>query len=137
MIDDFLDCTGRIRRFRLSVYAYGQFLEAAEEREDGKPGLRFSVPTGADGVPPWGRMREALRTRLAQRDLAQDPRSGRLEILARVLRAQIGFAGHEEDGPPLLVDDLELSWADLGRLLSSYEGWHLRIEIRDITEALE
>ena len=37
---------------------------------------------------------------------------------------------------PLFIDDLELSWVDLGRLLASYEGWHLRIEIKDVTEAL-
>jgi hypothetical protein len=136
IIEEFLDCTGCIRRFRLSVYANGRFLEAAEQREGGEPGLRFSLPTGADGVPPWGGMREALRNRLAQRDLARDPRSGRLEILTGVVRAQIGFAGDEGAGPPVLVDDLELSWVELGRLLASYEGWHLRIEIIDLTEAL-
>ena len=53
-----------------------------------------------------------------------------------MVRAQIGFAGDEGGGPPVLVDDLELSWAELGRLLASYEGWHLRIEIIDLTEAL-
>lgn len=137
MVDEYLDCTGRIRRFRLSVYGDGRFLEAVEQPEDDAPGLRFSLPTGADGSPPWGRMREALRARLAQRDLARNPRSDRLEILAKVVRAQIGFAGDPEDGPPVLVDDLALSWVDLGRLLASYEGWHLRLEIKDITEALE
>lgn len=30
MIDEYVDCMGRIRRFRLSVYADGRFLEAVE-----------------------------------------------------------------------------------------------------------
>ena len=47
--------------------------------------------------------------------------------------------GDDDGGPPALVDDLELSWTDLGRLLASYEGWHLRLEIRfrDPSELLE
>ena len=71
MIDECIDCTGPIRRFRQSVYP-----------------------------------------------------DGRLAILPNVVRTQVGFAG-DEDGAPVLVDDLEPSWADLGRLLAPYEGWHL------------
>ena len=37
----------------------------------------------------------------------------------------------------VLVDDLELGWDELGRLLESYEGWHLRIEIHDPSEAFD
>jgi hypothetical protein len=136
MVDEYVDCTGRLRRFRLAVYAGGRFLRAVELRDRDEPGLHVSLPTGADGVPPWGRMRELLRARLARRDLASDPRSGRLEILTNVVHAQVGFATEEDGGPPLFIDDLELSWVDLGRLLASYEGWHLRIEIKDLTEAL-
>jgi hypothetical protein len=31
----------------------------------------------------------------------------------------------------VLIDDLELSWEDLGRLLSAYEGFGLQIRITD------
>ncbi len=41
MVEDFLDCTGKKRTFRLASYAGGQFL-AATELIDGEPiGIRF------------------------------------------------------------------------------------------------
>ena len=81
-------------------------------------------------------MREGIRAWLARRDVAQHPRSGRLELLTRSLRGQIDSAG-DDGGPVVLVDDLEIGWDELGRLLASYEGWHLRIEIRDPSEAFD
>ncbi len=81
-------------------------------------------------------MREGLRAWLARRDVARHPRSGRLELLTRSLRGQIDSIA-DDGGPVVLVDDLELGWDELGRLLESYEGWHLRIEVRDPSEAFD
>jgi len=81
-------------------------------------------------------MRVRIRAWLARRDVARHPRSGRLELLTRSLRGQIESVGDDE-GPTVLVDDLEIGWSDLGRLLESYEGWHVRLEIRDPSEAFE
>jgi hypothetical protein len=66
MTDEFLDCTGRVRTFRLSVYAAGRFLEAVELLGGGERGLRFVLPAGPDGEIPWGRMRQALRDWLGE-----------------------------------------------------------------------
>ena len=133
MIDEYLDAAGTVRTFRLAVCGGGQFLEAVERRDGAWAGLRFVLP-GTAGEPPWGEMREGIRAWLARRDVARHPRSGRLELLTRSLRGQIDSIG--DDGEPVvLVDDLEIGWDELGRLLASYEGWHLRIEIRDPSEA--
>ncbi|TMB13564.1 MAG: hypothetical protein E6J71_22495 [Deltaproteobacteria bacterium] len=135
MIDEYLDAAGTVRTFRLAVYGGGQFLEAVERRDGAWAGLRFVLPVRA-GEPPWGEMREGIRAWLARRDVARHPRSGRLELLTRSLRGQIDSIG--DDGEPVvLVDDLEIGWDELGRLLASYEGWHLRIEIRDPSEAFD
>jgi len=84
--------------------------------------------------PPWGEMRAQIRAWLARRDVARHPRSGRLELVAGSLRGQIASVG--DDGEPkVLVDDLEIACSELGGLLASYEGGHIRIEIRDPSEA--
>ena len=87
-------------------------------------------------APPWGEMRARIRAWLTRRDVARRPRSGRLELLARSLRGQIESVA-DDDGPTVLVDDLEIGWSELGGLLASYEGWHIRIEIRDPCEAFD
>jgi len=135
MIDEYLDAAGTVRTFRLRVYRDGQFLEAVERRDGAWAGLRFVLPA-RDGEPPWGEMREGLRAWLARRDVVRHPRSGRFELLTRSLRGQIDSIA-DDGGPVVLVDDLELGWDELGRLLESYEGWHLRIEIRDPSEAFD
>ena len=133
MVDEYLDCTGRKRRFKLEVYAEGLFLEAVELR-DGEPvGLRFIMPMKPDGLPPYGEIRDRIRKRLSQRDVVRDPQSGRLEDLHGVIRAQ--FDEYDDDHMPmLLVDDMRISWRDLGRLLERYNGWGLRIQICECGE---
>lgn len=91
------------------------------------------------GNLPWGEMREKIRARLAERDLANDPDSGRLEILRGLVRARIvsipRSQEEDHDGPILVVDDRRLTWRELGRLFSALEGWDLRIQVLDCLEA--
>lgn len=130
MIDEYVDGASIVRTFRLSVYAGGQFLEAVERRNGVWSGLRFGLPIPAGEAPPWGEMRRRIRAWLARRDVARHPHSGRLELLTDSLRGQIQTCPDAGDGPSILVDDLELRWVDLGQVLATYEGWHVRIEIR-------
>lgn len=132
MVDEYLDCTGKKRFFRLSLYAHGNFFEAVELREGEPTGWRFVLPVEPTRVPPWGEMRDKVREHLSRRDVVIDPK-GQLQILHRTIRAQIGDLDDDEM-PVLLIDDLEISWEDLGRLLRSHTGWNLRIEIRDVSE---
>ncbi len=128
MVDEYLDCTGRKRRFKLERYAEGLFLEAVELR-DGEPvGLRFIMGMKPDGLPPYGEIRDRIRERLSQRDIVRDSQSGKLENLHNLIRAQLDE--YDDDRTPmLLVDDMRISWRDLGRLLERYNGWGLRIQI--------
>lgn len=131
--EDFLDCAGKKRTFRLSPYANDLWLQAVEVRKGGELGVRFSLPA-RDGVLPWGEMRQHIRARLAQRDVVRT-REGKLEMLNQLVRGQIASADAQTgEGPSVLVDDLELSWEELGQLLNSYEGWHFRLEIQDAGE---
>ena len=50
-------------------------------------------------------------------------------MLTNLIRAQVEFARDPRKGPPLIVDGDTITWRELGEMLSSYEGWRLRIEI--------
>ncbi|MGH7820716.1 MAG: hypothetical protein ACREQ9_13175, partial [Candidatus Binatia bacterium] len=109
-IDEYLDCTGKKRFFRLSLYARRNFLDAIELR-DGEPiGWRFVLPVERGGEPPWGEMRDRIREHLSRRDIVRDT-EGRLQLLHRLIRAQISETDEAtEPKLSLLVDDLELPW---------------------------
>lgn len=134
-IEDYLDCTGKTRRFRLQSYARGSFLSATEILDDQACGMRFVMRIDAHGDLPWGEMRDRLRTRLAERDVAVDPKTGELRILRDLVRAHIDCADDEGEGPVLIVDDRRVTWAELGRMFAAHEGWDLRLQILDCFEA--
>lgn len=126
--EDYLDCAGRLRTFRLQAIAGGLFLEAVELRSGEAAGLRFIKATPADGMPPWGELRALIRERLARRDIVQTPE--RLELLGDTVRGQLSEALDAPEAPPtVLVDDLELRWEELGQLLRPFIGFGLRLEV--------
>lgn len=134
-VETFLDACGNKRRFDVRIYGGGPltFLSAWEQRPDGKPGIRMLLRFDEQSeIPPYGPLREKVQARLATRDLARDPDSGRLQLLTGIIRAQLTCSAEGPDGPPaVLIDDELLSWEDLGRLLSMYEGFGLQLRITD------
>jgi hypothetical protein len=97
--------------------------------------MRFSMKMDEHGHLPWGAMRDKIRARLAERDVAIDPESGNLTVLRGMVRAHIHTApgphDDDDDGPVLVVDDRRMSWRELGQMLHAFEGWNLRLEILD------
>lgn len=137
MTEDHLDCSGKKRNFVVRSYGTGAglFLEAVEMHTSEARGLRIVMRADADGRLPYGEIRERIRSRLSERSVARDPDTGRLEILNRTVRCQITDENVDRDdeasGPNLYVDDQLITWTDLGRMLVSYNGFGLRIEVRD------
>jgi hypothetical protein len=130
--EEYLDCTGRKRRFVLQAYAGGMFLSATELLKGEASGMHFVLKMDLHDHVPWGEMRDKLRRRLAERDVAVDPDTKRLQILTRRVRARI--VGFDDDGPILVVDDRRVTWPELARMLESYEGWDLDVRILGATE---
>jgi hypothetical protein len=138
MLEHYLDCTGKKRQFRLQSYAHDRFLEATEIL-DGEPvGMRFVMRADPRGELPWGELRERIRQRMSERDVAVDPDTGKLEILRSLVRAHIDAVpdAHEDDreGPVLIVDDRRITWRKLGQMLAGLEGFDLRLEILEPTQ---
>jgi hypothetical protein len=130
-VEEFLDCAGKRRRFVLRIYGNGQFLEAREVLAGDVPGARIALPVKRGAAPPWGDIRKRIRERLSRRDLVKDE-NGRLVLVADVLRGQLTWSN--DDGLALVVDDVIMPWEEVGRLLSSYEGFAIHVEIRDPVE---
>lgn len=131
MVDDYLDCTGATRRFRLSVYAEGRFLQAIELRGADSIGLRFIMPIPLGEAPPWGEIRHRIRARLAEKHVVRDG-AGTLHLLRALVRGQL-TDGDDADcrAPCVIVDDLVVTWDQLGELLSSHIGFGIRVEIHE------
>ena len=133
LIEESLDCTGKRRTFRLSEAAGGLFIYAQELPKGDRAGLRFTIAARADEPPPWGEVRSRIRTRLAQRSVVHGPDG--LELLTDVVRGQITEPeDRDEESVSVVIDDLELSWAALGRLLRSHVGFGFRLEIHEAGE---
>ncbi len=133
--ETFLDACGQKRRFLVEVFGGGAstFLSAREQRPDGGPGMRLSQRFDESlEQPPHGALRDKIRARLATRDLARDPDNGALQLLTGDIRAQLSCdPAAPDDLPAVLIDDQMISWEDLGRLLSMYEGFGLQIRVTD------
>jgi hypothetical protein len=132
-----IDCQGRKRRFRLQEY-HRPIMSRIEATEllNGEPvGMRLVAHFNDDvQMPPYYEIRRRIADRLATRDLVRDPESGGLVDLTMRIRAQVRCGEGGEEGPDLIIDGDVVAWAELGRLLNTYEGWGLRIEIEEAGE---
>jgi hypothetical protein len=128
-VEEYLDAAGKSRRFRLQIYAGGRFLEAREIRDDAPSGLRFVLAVPAGEPPPWGELRRRMRASLAKRYVVRDL-AGTLVMLHDRIRGQLD---EDDDRPALLVDDLRLTWDELGDVLLPMVGFNICIEITDPT----
>jgi hypothetical protein len=129
---------GGKRHFRLQEY-HRSVLSCIDATEliDGEPiGTRLVEHFNDElQMPPYYEIRPRIAARLATRDLVRDPETGRLMDLNMRIRAQVHRGGESHgEGPALLIDGDVVTWAELGTLLNTYEGWGLRIEIKDAGE---
>lgn len=58
-----------------------------------------------------------------------------LQIADMTVRGRIECDYSEgEPAPSVVVDGQEISWEEFGRMISAYEGWQFKLEIRDRSE---
>lgn len=57
-----------------------------------------------------------------------------LQIADMKDRGRIECDYSEGESAPSVVDGQEISWEEFGRMISAYEGWQFKLEIRDRSE---
>ena len=137
------DHAGAPHTFHVSTFVapVGFLLKALEIQEGQARGYEFQVLGRFEAS--IGELQAALIDRiergLARQHLEVDEWGGlRLCEGVEVVRGRFTW---DEDAqgeePAVVVDGKDFSWEDLGRALSSLEGWQFRLEIKDPTEDLE
>ena len=104
------------------------------------PNGRLKVPVIAepeeDQLELLGRLIEKLRRALAVKHIA-DSEHGLQITEPLVVRGLIDWDSEQGGSTPLLViDGREISWDEFGRMISGFEGFQFKLEIRDKSEEI-
>jgi hypothetical protein len=132
------DCLGKPHEFhfRSHLVATGLVIDAFELEEGVPSGYEFSVLGEPDQQPLdlFRRLYERIRHALSVKHLERTAEGWSIGETDSV-------AGHitwddETDGrlPGLVIDGESIRWEELGRMLTSYEGFHFRLDIHERTE---
>ncbi|NRF72243.1 hypothetical protein HLB44_35190 [Aquincola sp. S2] len=134
------DASGRAHEFhfRARLFGSGVALDAFELRDGHPAGYQFQgigEPEG-DLLVLLGRLIEKMRRSLAVQHL-EDSDLGLQVSDRQVVRGKIECDLDDEDRMPLVViDGREVSWAELGRMVMTFEGSQFKLEFRDMSDEL-
>ena len=131
------DCAGERHEFHFRIRLLGSVMALdAFELETGAPGgYQFQILGKPDDEPLLllGSLIERIRRNLSVRHLLRSEHG--TQIADRTVCGRIEWDESEDGRVPLLViDGQEVSWDEFGRMLMSFEGWQLRVVIRDRSE---
>lgn len=134
------DCTGAMHLFHFVTRLLGNMvtLEAFEVQDGQSTGYQFQMigDPEEDMFALLGRMVERIRKALAVKHINDAGDGHGLQIIDRVVRGRIECGNSEEDysAPSFVIDGKEVSLQEFGYMLSSFEGWQFKLEIRDRSE---
>ncbi|MCP3712409.1 hypothetical protein M3I54_36715 [Paraburkholderia sp. CNPSo 3274] len=132
-----IDCEGEAHQFHFQLRLLGAriALDGFELRGELPAGYRFQLIGEADDdvFVLLGRLVEKVRRALSVRHVDFHER----RIIDSTVRGRIEWDESQPGHLPLVVvDGKEVSWDDLGRMLTSMEGWQFRLEIADPSDEL-
>jgi len=131
------DCDGEAHlfHFRTRLLGPGVSLDAFEVRDGTPAGYQFQVIGEPEDDPLMllARLIERIRRALSIKHV--EVGSLGLQIANQVVRGRIEWDEDQDGRVPLLtVDGREITWDELGRMVTSFEGWQFKLEIRDKSE---
>lgn len=134
------DASGRPHEFHFRTHLFGSgvALDAFELRHGHPAGYQFKVigEPEEDLLVLLGRLIAKMRRSLAVNHV-EDGELG-LQVTDRlVVRGRIESDLDAEDRlPAVVVDGREVSWAEFGRMVMTFEGWQFKLEFCDMSEEL-
>lgn len=132
------DVDGNQRHFKIDKIVFPMGIEwcAEEIKEDDTPGYRFSVRCEFEDDPK--RVLQKLYQKIAKGLSVKYVEEGEYFGLCRMTEDELAgyIVWDEETGgmlPRLVIDGKEYSWAEVGRMLMTYEGFDFRLKILERT----
>jgi hypothetical protein len=122
--------------FRVHLFGSGVALDAFELREGCPAGYQFRVIGDPEGdlLALLGRLIEKMRRALAVTHI-EDSTCGLQVNDGLIVHGRIESNLDDDDRMPVVViDGREVSWAELGRMAMTFEGWQFKLEFRDMSE---
>lgn len=123
--------------FQPRVFQDGFAIDAVEIRGGEAAGYKFSALGGPeeDLMELFRTLYQRLLRELGRRHVEETP-DGLLQITQDdTVRGIIGWdADQDVDVPFLVVDGREVTWKEMGRMVTNYEGFHFKLEIFDPSE---
>lgn len=123
-------------RFRTRLFGPGVSIDAFELQEGSPSGYRFQVIGEPDDDPLalLGKLITKMRRALALTHL-EDTEHGLQVNDGLVLRGTVDSDPDERHRVPMVViDGREVSWDELGRMVSTFEGWQFKLQFLDRSE---
>lgn len=132
------DARGVVHQFHFRVHLFGSgvSLDAFELREGCPAGYQFRVIGDPEGdlLALLGRLIEKMRRALAVTHI-DDSTLGLQVNDGLIVRGKIESNLDDDDRMPVVViDGREVSWAELGHMAMTFEGWQFKLEFRDMSE---
>ena len=134
-----VDVDGEEHKFEFIVQLFGHRL-SIESFEPGKDhGYEFAIGGNPNEVQKlFNKLLGRMRRELSRKHIDTEQFYGSSEVLEDMeARGQIEW-DDESDGqlPLLVIDGKPVTWHQFGRILSTYEGWQFKLEIKDRDEEL-
>jgi hypothetical protein len=131
------DCAGERHEFHFRMRLLGTMvtLDAFELRAGEPGGYQFQILGKPNDEPLFllSRLIERMRRSLSIKHLVRSEYG--MQIADQTVCGRIEWDESADGRVPLLViDGQEVSWEELGRMLMSFEGWQLRLAIRERSE---
>ncbi len=129
------DCKGDDHQFHLRTHLLGDMvtLEAFELHEGSPGGYQFELIGDPDDdlFALLGRLVQKIRKTLSVKHIEHGDLG--LHIIDQTVRGRIESSCSDFDSDPIIVvDGQEISWTEFGRMLMSFEGWQIKLEIVDV-----
>lgn len=133
------DCSGQAYEFRFLTHMVpsGLAIEACEIRDDKHRGYEFSVLGDFDCnqadliLDLYEKMKRGLSKKFLKK------RRGQTGVKDMNVAGRIEWDDNYEGQIPMLViDGQEVTWAEFGKMLMTFEGWQFKLDIIDRAEDL-
>jgi hypothetical protein len=136
----FIDCDGIEHRFQIGkmINPTGICWEAVEFIGENKIGYSFEVHQDfeEDSNDALERLYKKIKKGLSKKFIRKEVVQGQelISIKENVVEGRIEWDDRYDRMPKFIIDGLEYSLEEFGRILMSCEGWNFRLEIIEPTE---